>query len=264
MQYLLFMWRVSTCMIVWLVARDSGSLMQWNVCKIRLGFTAVWLRFHVFWSVMVRRLFCSVWNAAVCEGMCKPRLSFVPYIWRILHLCNRVEEVLRTRVSWRGVCKWGWVEEMLEMMVCWRGVMNRIVEEVLQMRVCWKGVMNVGKLKRCCEQGCVEEVLWKRVCWRGVVNGVSLRGVVNGSNVECHPWDSYRESQIIELCNWICNIASAIMMVYVMVIYKVVQIWPGLMSPDLHTNSPGHIWTTLYITAKSTVCIPNTAVLENT
>ena len=26
-----------------------------------------------------------------------------------------------------------------------------------------------------------------------------------------------------------------------------VQIWPGLMSPDLHTNSPGHIWTTLYI-----------------
>jgi len=24
-----------------------------------------------------------------------------------------------------------------------------------------------------------------------------------------------------------------------------VQIWPGLMSPDLHTNSPGHIWTTL-------------------
>jgi len=29
--------------------------------------------------------------------------------------------------------------------------------------------------------------------------------------------------------------------------YKVVQIWPGLMSPDLHTNSPGHIWTTLYV-----------------
>jgi len=29
--------------------------------------------------------------------------------------------------------------------------------------------------------------------------------------------------------------------------YKVVQIWPGLMSPDLHTISPGHIWTTLYM-----------------
>ena len=28
--------------------------------------------------------------------------------------------------------------------------------------------------------------------------------------------------------------------------YKVVQIWQGLMSPDIHTNSPGHIWTTLY------------------
>lgn len=99
MQYLLFMWTVSTCMIVWLVARDSGSLMQWNMGKVRLGFTPVWLTFHVFWSVMVRRLFCSVWNAAVCEGMCKPQLGFVPYVWRILHLCNRVEEVLRTRVS---------------------------------------------------------------------------------------------------------------------------------------------------------------------
>jgi len=28
--------------------------------------------------------------------------------------------------------------------------------------------------------------------------------------------------------------------------YKVVQIWPGLMSLDLHTNSTGHIWTSLY------------------
>ena len=29
--------------------------------------------------------------------------------------------------------------------------------------------------------------------------------------------------------------------------YKVVQIWQGLMSPDIHTNSPGHIWTTFYL-----------------
>jgi hypothetical protein len=35
------------------------------------------------------------------------------------------------------------------------------------------------------------------------------------------------------------------------VIYKVVQIWPGQTLTCLHTNSPGHIWTTLYIkTAK--------------
>ena len=28
--------------------------------------------------------------------------------------------------------------------------------------------------------------------------------------------------------------------------YKVVQIWPGQTVTCLHTNSPGHIWTTLY------------------
>jgi hypothetical protein len=29
--------------------------------------------------------------------------------------------------------------------------------------------------------------------------------------------------------------------------YKVVQIWPGQTVTSLHTISPGHIWTTLYI-----------------
>jgi hypothetical protein len=31
-------------------------------------------------------------------------------------------------------------------------------------------------------------------------------------------------------------------------LYKVVQIWPGQTVTCLHTNRPGHIWTTLYIT----------------
>jgi hypothetical protein len=31
--------------------------------------------------------------------------------------------------------------------------------------------------------------------------------------------------------------------------YKVVQIWPGQTVTCLHTNGPGHIWTTLYIKA---------------
>jgi hypothetical protein len=31
------------------------------------------------------------------------------------------------------------------------------------------------------------------------------------------------------------------------IIYKVVQIWPGQTVTCLHTNSPGHIWTTLYL-----------------
>jgi hypothetical protein len=30
-------------------------------------------------------------------------------------------------------------------------------------------------------------------------------------------------------------------------VYKVVQIWPGQTVTCLHTISPGHIWTTLYI-----------------
>ena len=30
-------------------------------------------------------------------------------------------------------------------------------------------------------------------------------------------------------------------------IYKVVQIWPGQTVSCLHTNRPGHIWTTLYL-----------------
>jgi hypothetical protein len=30
-------------------------------------------------------------------------------------------------------------------------------------------------------------------------------------------------------------------------IYKVVQIWPGQIVTCLHTNRPGHIWTTLYV-----------------
>jgi hypothetical protein len=33
--------------------------------------------------------------------------------------------------------------------------------------------------------------------------------------------------------------------------YKVVQIWPGQTVTCLHTNRPGHIWTTLYICALS-------------
>jgi hypothetical protein len=37
-------------------------------------------------------------------------------------------------------------------------------------------------------------------------------------------------------------------------IYKVVQIWPGQSETCLHTNSPGHIWTTLYIPYDNPAC----------
>jgi hypothetical protein len=36
--------------------------------------------------------------------------------------------------------------------------------------------------------------------------------------------------------------------------YKVVQIWPGQTVTCLHTNSPGHIWTTLYYDVPVTWC----------
>ena len=37
-----------------------------------------------------------------------------------------------------------------------------------------------------------------------------------------------------------------------LVLYKVVQIWPGQTVTCLHTISPGHIWTTLYKEMKYT------------
>jgi hypothetical protein len=35
-------------------------------------------------------------------------------------------------------------------------------------------------------------------------------------------------------------------------VYKVVQIWPGQTVTYLHTNRPGHIWTTLYFVSYCT------------
>jgi hypothetical protein len=43
--------------------------------------------------------------------------------------------------------------------------------------------------------------------------------------------------------------------------YKVVQIWPGQTVTCLHTSSPGHIWTTLYIKHLDTLKIAFTAKL---
>jgi hypothetical protein len=48
--------------------------------------------------------------------------------------------------------------------------------------------------------------------------------------IRSHPVSFYKTSRI-------CNAARD----------KVVQIWPGQTVTCLHTNSPGHIWTTLYI-----------------
>ena len=39
---------------------------------------------------------------------------------------------------------------------------------------------------------------------------------------------------------------SWLLLLLLLLIYKVVHIWPGLITACLHTISPGHIWTTLY------------------
>jgi hypothetical protein len=44
-----------------------------------------------------------------------------------------------------------------------------------------------------------------------------------------------------------------LVMRWVYCLYHVVQIWPGQTVTCLHTNSPGHIWTTLYITAQKSL-----------
>jgi hypothetical protein len=54
---------------------------------------------------------------------------------------------------------------------------------------------------------------------------------------------------------WIKVIISSFDL-HVFALYKVVQIWPGQTVTCLHTISPGHIWTTLYlILQKTNYCI---------
>jgi hypothetical protein len=60
-------------------------------------------------------------------------------------------------------------------------------------------------------------------------------------------WYSY-PSAIVRpegLSHW--KISKTPSRTYAPVTYKVVQIWPGHTVTCLHTNSPGHIWTTLHI-----------------
>jgi hypothetical protein len=43
-----------------------------------------------------------------------------------------------------------------------------------------------------------------------------------------------------------CVLDMNVTVIVLVVKYKVVQIWPGQTVTCLHTNTPGHIWTTLY------------------
>jgi hypothetical protein len=56
-----------------------------------------------------------------------------------------------------------------------------------------------------------------------------------------------------EMCNTYCySMETMVSWTHLNVtLYKVVQIWPGKTVTCLHTNRPGHIWTTLYINSLS-------------
>jgi hypothetical protein len=55
----------------------------------------------------------------------------------------------------------------------------------------------------------------------------------------------YKEYQIMLTSEKLNNLIPIIL-------YKVVQIWPGLIVCKLVTVRPGHIWTTLYINVNNT------------
>jgi hypothetical protein len=65
-----------------------------------------------------------------------------------------------------------------------------------------------------------------------------------GSGVQKFIWEGYT---YIHKNWWVGFMKYATEMVSGAMIYKVIQIWPGLIAASLHTNSPGHIWITLYI-----------------
>ena len=62
--------------------------------------------------------------------------------------------------------------------------------------------------------------------WVIILSGL---GLVNNSH---NPWGALYLLPSIYMC---------------VSLYKVVQIWPGQTVTCLHTNRPGHIWTTLYL-----------------
>jgi hypothetical protein len=55
----------------------------------------------------------------------------------------------------------------------------------------------------------------------------------------CDQWEKPVEGSV-------CEEEMDLNKAYELWLYKVVQIWPGQTVTCLHTNRPGHIWTTLY------------------
>ena len=89
-------------------------------------------------------------------------------------------------------------------------------------------------------------------CLRGIqisYDALSLaQQIPNTANYLCIQMKSY---VINKFCGYANNARSSIR-----IYYKVVQIWPGLFVCKSGDISPGHIWTTLYITVPSSPWMP--------
>ena len=80
-----------------------------------------------------------------------------------------------------------------------------------------------------------------------VVDGVSRREPATAVQQAYN-----RMEPSLDFTNDKASAQSAFSIAYIAGLYKVVQIWPGQTVTCLHTNRPGHIWTTLYFLTLST------------
>ena len=107
--------------------------------------------------------------------------------------------------------------------------------------------------------------LWDNVekyCWAEQAIGAILRGACQLHSV--NPHSQYLVIIAFTLQQWLQERASVLLYIYIVcivgtqselcIIYKVVQIWPGLFTLVYKQISPGHIWTTLYMLTLLTLC----------
>ena len=72
--------------------------------------------------------------------------------------------------------------------------------------------------------------------------------VMTAKHTSCSTYIYIQHTENLLSNVWVCKLTPFIRQwLPVVKIYKVVQIWLGQTVTCLHTNRPGHIWTTLYI-----------------
>jgi hypothetical protein len=142
--------------------------------------------------------------------------------------------------------------------------MLHVIKKLVQLRTIKKGTRSyIGpRAGRPCASDCVDlssGVEWSGVGWTVFVCAWKC-GTVHWVHVGV--LEKLLVPQLVKRFPsfWILNVYYRVynspLYVYVepdisslqsLLIYKVVQIWPGQTVTCWHTNSPGHIWTTLYL-----------------